>query len=195
VTTAVESIDDDVLGLLQKGHTRGDFVEAVGACRRYGLELSPTFVAFHPWLTFPRLVETFELLDDLDLVRTVAPIQLATRLLVPEGSLLLELPDAARLFGPFDADRLVYPWRHPDPRLDELHSRFEVEVARAAEEGTPRELVFDRLWAMAGGTPPTSRSPSSGPDVPQFLESWFCCSEPVGDLTNGWSIGAPSNAP
>ena len=34
VTSAVESIDDRVLALLEKGHTRADFVEAVGAVPR-----------------------------------------------------------------------------------------------------------------------------------------------------------------
>ena len=33
VVSAVESIDDRVLALLDKGHTRADFVEAVGLCR------------------------------------------------------------------------------------------------------------------------------------------------------------------
>ena len=51
VTSAVESVDDDVLRLFEKGHTRADFVEAVALCRDAGVTLVPTFVAFHPWLT------------------------------------------------------------------------------------------------------------------------------------------------
>jgi radical SAM superfamily enzyme YgiQ (UPF0313 family) len=51
VTSAVESIDDRVLALLDKGHTRADFLDAVELCRGAGLILVPTFVAFHPWLT------------------------------------------------------------------------------------------------------------------------------------------------
>src|SRR5256885_358772 len=53
VTSAVESIDDAVLALLDKGHTRRDFVEAVAFCRAAGLTLAPTLVAFHPWLPPP----------------------------------------------------------------------------------------------------------------------------------------------
>ena len=38
VTTAVESIDDRVLALLEKGHTRRDFFDAVALCRAAGLD-------------------------------------------------------------------------------------------------------------------------------------------------------------
>jgi hypothetical protein len=47
VTSAVESVDDDVLVTLLKGHTRDDFERAVGVCRQVGLTLAPTFVPFH----------------------------------------------------------------------------------------------------------------------------------------------------
>ena len=49
--SAVESLDDDVLRRLDKGHTRADFVEAVGLMRDAGLTLSPTFITFTPWTT------------------------------------------------------------------------------------------------------------------------------------------------
>jgi hypothetical protein len=51
VTSAIESVDDRVLALFDKGHTREDFVDAVAVCRASGVTLVPTFVAFHPWLT------------------------------------------------------------------------------------------------------------------------------------------------
>src|SRR6185436_15013782 len=51
VTSAVESVDDRVLAILEKGHTRADFVRAVAACRDAGLTLAPTFVPFTPWTT------------------------------------------------------------------------------------------------------------------------------------------------
>ena len=36
VTSAVESVDDDVLAKLEKGHTRADFIAAAGVCRDAG---------------------------------------------------------------------------------------------------------------------------------------------------------------
>jgi radical SAM superfamily enzyme YgiQ (UPF0313 family) len=187
VTTAVESLDDQVLGYLQKGHTRADFLTAVRYCREAGIALNPTFVAFHPWTTRASILDIVETLADLELAGSVAPIQLTTRLLVPEGSLLLGLPELAGAFGEFDAERLVYPWVHRDPAVDALHARCESLVAEAAREGWDRYETFDRLHELAGGTPrPRPRAPAS--PVPQFLEPWFCCSEPVGELLTGWSV-------
>ena len=78
---------------LQKGHTRADFVQAVGLCRDAGVALAPTFVPFTPWTTVEGYIELLEQIERLDLVEAVAPIQLAIRLLVTAESKLLELPD------------------------------------------------------------------------------------------------------
>ena len=50
VTTAVESIDDQILTILDKGHTRDDFVRLVGLARKANLTRSPTFIPFLPWI-------------------------------------------------------------------------------------------------------------------------------------------------
>ena len=63
VTTAVESLDDRVLEILNKGHTRVDFIEVIRASRKVGLPIVPTFVTFTPWLT---------LSPDRDLLWTLA---------------------------------------------------------------------------------------------------------------------------
>src|SRR5262249_28764333 len=89
LTSAVESIDDRVLAIFDKGHTRADFIAAVRLCRSAGVPLMPTFVAFHPWLTLASYCELLDAIESLDLVDYVAPIQLAIRLLVPEGSRLI----------------------------------------------------------------------------------------------------------
>ena len=70
IVSAVESIDDQVLKLLDKGHTRADFVEAVRLMREAGLTLTPTFVTFTPWMTLRGFRELLETLADLDLVET-----------------------------------------------------------------------------------------------------------------------------
>ena len=51
VTTAVESLDDEVLARLDKGHTAADFERVVALFRETGLRLAPTFVTFTPWTT------------------------------------------------------------------------------------------------------------------------------------------------
>jgi radical SAM superfamily enzyme YgiQ (UPF0313 family) len=92
ITSAVESVDDRMLGMLAKNHTNEDFARAVALCRAAGIALAPTFVAFTPWTTLEGYIALLERLLELDLVESVPPIQLAIRLLIPQGSLLLALP-------------------------------------------------------------------------------------------------------
>jgi hypothetical protein len=186
VTSAVESIDDDVLRLLEKGHTRQDFVDAVAACRGAGLTFTPTFVAFHPWLTIDGYCELLDLIERLDLVDHVAPIQLAIRLLVPEGSRLLDLDEMRARVGSFDALTLAYPWVHADPRVDDLQR----EVARLAgvESAADRRSTFDQIaaiaYARAGRSPRAPSSRGQRTLVPQLSEPWYCCAEPNPDHLN-----------
>ena len=55
VTSAVEAVDDRILEIFDKRHTREDFVRAVLLCREVGLNLNPTFVTFNPWITLPAI--------------------------------------------------------------------------------------------------------------------------------------------
>lgn len=170
VTSAVESVDDAVLARLDKGHTRADFLEAVRLTREAGLALAPTFVAFHPWTTRDGYRELLRTILELDLVENVAPVQLAVRLLIPAGSRLLELDEVRRLVGPFEEQALAYPWRNPDPGVDELCSRVEAEV----KAGGPRVEVFARIWELAHGAPPPDYHLVSRAAIPYMTEPWFC---------------------
>ena len=124
VTSAVESVDDAILAKLDKGHSHADFVDAVNLCRNIELGLNPTFLAFTPWITLMGHQDLLRAILELDLVDAVAPVQLAIRLLIPEGSRLLERDDIRKLTGAFDAEKLFYPWRHADPCVDELQARL-----------------------------------------------------------------------
>ncbi len=175
ITSAVESVDDEVLLKLRKGHTRADFINAVDACRQAGVTLTPTFVSFTPWTTIEGYVDLLEQIDALDLTESVAPIQLAIRLLVTAESKLLELPDVRDLVDPFDAQSLTYPWRHPDPRVDELQSAVMQVVGR--ERQASRSDVFDRIRAVATGRD-DRRPRAKGLTPPYMTEGWYCCAEP-----------------
>jgi hypothetical protein len=183
VTSAVESIDDDVLARLDKGHTKQDFVDAAALCREAGLTLVPTFVAFHPWLTLDGYSDLLGCLQDLDLIDHVAPIQLAIRLLIPSGSRLLELDDVRSLVGPFDAATLAYPWSHPDPRVDDLQR--DVSHIVGVRTGSDRRTVFSEISALAherAGRPQRPAGPrESQAAVPYLSEPWYCCAEPNPD--------------
>jgi len=178
VTSAVESVDDRVLALLDKGHTRAGFIDAVALCRRAGVTLAPTFVAFHPWLTLASYCDLLDTIDELDLVDHVAPIQLAIRLLVPEGSRLLTLPEMRTHVGSFDPATLAHSWTHPDPRVDALQREAIAIVGRRLT--SDRRAIFDEVRALAHERAGVSaRAVSARPardraTVPYLNEPWYC---------------------
>ena len=175
ITSAVESIDDEVLVKLRKGHTRADFINAVGLCKQAGVTLAPTFVPFTPWTTIGGYVDLLEQLDALELAEAVAPIQLAIRLLVTAESKLLELPDIRALLDPFDAESLTFPWRHPDPRVDDLQ-RAVMQIVGGASHAS-RGDTFDRILTLATGTEDRPAR-AKGAMPPYMTEGWYCCAEP-----------------
>jgi radical SAM superfamily enzyme YgiQ (UPF0313 family) len=179
VTSAVESIDDRVLALLQKGHTREQFIDAVALCRRLCLTLVPTFVSFHPWMSLGDYCELLDTIAALGLVDHVAPIQLAIRLLIPAGSRLLEIEDVRSIAGSFDATTLTYRWVHPDPKVDALHHEVSAIVGRRLT--TDRREVFAAIHSLArerAGLPPPEPVEFERHTVPHLDEPWYCCAEP-----------------
>jgi radical SAM superfamily enzyme YgiQ (UPF0313 family) len=169
VTSAVESVDDRVLKLLDKGHTRADFIAAAELVRELGLVLNPTFVTFTPWTSAASYRDLLQLLAELDLVANVAPIQLAIRLLIVRGSRLLELPEVRDLVGEFDAAALVYPWAHPEPEMDRLYESVRTAVSGPAED---RRAVFERVCGLAGAR--CELEPRALITVPYLTEPWYC---------------------
>jgi radical SAM superfamily enzyme YgiQ (UPF0313 family) len=182
IISAVESIDDRVLKLLDKGHTRADFVEAVRLTREAGLTLTPTFVTFTPWMTLRGFRELLETLVDLDLVENVAPIQLAIRLLIPAGSRMLDLPEVREKLGEFDSLALSYRWRHDDPAVDRLCSDIQLLIQTEERRKSSRRAIFARIWELAHDRPlPAGFHLGSSGAVPYMSEPWYCCAEPTSE--------------
>ncbi len=129
IQSAVESVDDKVLEYLAKNHTHADFERALQLCREAGISLAPTFVAFTPWTTLDGYLDLLRTLVRLRLVESVPPIRICIRLLVPEGSYLLQLPGFREMIGAFDVKLLGYPRRHADPRVDALQQAVQACAA------------------------------------------------------------------
>ena len=175
VTSAVESVDDRVLALLDKGHTRQDFLEAVRLCREAALTLTPTFVPFTPWTTREGYRELLRVLADENLIESVAPIQLGIRLLIPAGSRLLELLEVRDLVAGFDAAALSYRWDHPDPWMDGLCRDIQGLVKRAEGRGAPRREIFHEIWNLAeAGTWREDPDRLDRAAIPYINEPWYC---------------------
>ena len=172
ITSAVESIDDAVLAKLEKGHTRADFIEAVAICRDAGVPLAPTFVAFTPWTTPASYRDLLATVHDLGLVDHVGPVQWGLRLLITQGSRLLELDEVRTRVGAFDATTLTYPWRHEDPGVDQMQA----QIMRAVGVRTtrPRSEVFGEVARIAR-LAACSRPPALARTTIPFLEEpWYC---------------------
>jgi radical SAM superfamily enzyme YgiQ (UPF0313 family) len=149
VTTAVESVDDDALRILDKGHTRADFIRLAGLMRGLGLFLVPTFVPFTPWTTLEGYEDLLATLIRLGLVEHVPPVQLTIRLLIPAGSRLLEvLPLYNASIGPFQQEALSYPWANSDRKVDRLQCDLEAMVQREAKASASRTTIFGEAWKL-----------------------------------------------
>jgi len=195
VISAVESLDDAVLGFLEKGHSREDFLRVVKTFREMGMTLHPTFVPFTPWTTADGYLDLLRVIEQQGVIENVAPIQLGIRLLIPEGSRMLELEDVRRLVGTFDPQSLAYPWKNADPRVDALSETVQNIAAAAELQKESRAATFERIWkaahAAAELTAPRinlAAQPQAG--VPFLSEPWYCCAEPTRDQLV--SIGAPT---
>jgi radical SAM superfamily enzyme YgiQ (UPF0313 family) len=183
VTSAVESVDDEVLRQLRKGHTRADFAEAVRLCREAALTLAPTFVAFTPWTSLEGYRELLDVVEALELVGHVSPVQWAIRLLVTWQSPLLELPDIRAVVSHFDPRTLTHPWRHADPRVDALQEAVMQLVGAGLDR--PRHETLDAIRTLVddaigevtnAGVPVASprRPLPSRAAIPYLNEPWYC---------------------
>jgi radical SAM superfamily enzyme YgiQ (UPF0313 family) len=168
VVSALESVNDEILARLDKGHTTRDAAHAIALLREHGIELRPSFLPFTPWTTRDDVAELVRFVAEHDLVGNVDPVQYAIRLLLPEGSLLLDHPDMAPYLGPYDPERLSWTWTSADPAVDDLQAG----LAALAEEGS---LTFERICEEVGV------DVDSGPvaERPRLTEPWFCCAEPT----------------
>ena len=161
VVSAFESVDDAVLERLDKGHTAADAARAVTILRDAGIEVRPSWLPFTPWTTRDDLVALLDFVYDHDLVGSIDPVQYSVRLLLPEGSLLLDHPDLTPFVGPWDAERSTYTWASPGSDDRRAAERIAAIVATAT---TTRSRSTPGSARQSGAPPSTSRT--SRPAVP-----------------------------
>jgi radical SAM superfamily enzyme YgiQ (UPF0313 family) len=177
VVSALESTNDAILRRLDKGHTHAEAVEALHLLRTSGIEPRPTWLPFTPWTTPADVLDLLDFVAGHDLIGNVDPVQYAIRLLLPEGSLLLDHPDLTPWLGAYDADALSYAWRAVDPAADALQARLAALVEARLAEGAPHGAIFlevYRLVAEAAGGVPAQIDPGSVEGRPRLTEPWFC---------------------
>ena len=179
--SAVESLSERVLTVLDKGHDRADVETAIGLLRAAGITLRPTFVPFTPWATIDDYLDLLEFVVAQDLIDCVDPIQYGLRLLVPPGSLLLGRAELTPHLEGLDPAALTWRWTHPDPRMDALQGQVSATTREAALRGADPLETFDRVWDLARAAAarpirprPATRWTVARPRHPRLTEPWFC---------------------
>jgi hypothetical protein len=188
VVSAVESLSPTVLRILDKGHTAADAVAAVRLLRAVGIEVRPSLLPFTPWSGLGDYLELLDFIDGNDLVDSVDPVQLSIRLLVPRGSLLLEVEEMREHLDGYDPATLSWRWRHPEASMDGFQRAIAAMVASDADGSADPRTTHRRIRrqaeeaAAAAGVVwrdhglPDSLGPASRP---RLSEAWFCCAEPT----------------
>ena len=177
VISAVESLSDNVLTILEKHHTRADVEEAIDIVHSSGIALRPTWVPFTPWTTIEDYLEIFEFVNTHGLVYHVDPVQFAVRLLIPPGSYLLNRAETKVLPLKLDETAFSYIWEHPDIRMDELQKTVNSLVEDDTRTGVDPLNTFYRIWKVSldlSGKSPPKRNKKKHSPAPRITEAWFC---------------------
>jgi radical SAM superfamily enzyme YgiQ (UPF0313 family) len=172
VVTALESVNDEILARLDKGHTARQAADAIALLREHGIEPRPSFMPFTPWTTLEDVRELVDFVAAHDLVGNVDPVQYTIRLLLPEGSLLLDHPDMQPHLGAYDAERLSWTWTAGDPQVDELQALLAAMVEGATASGEAPARTYARIRDAVGADAQIETGSVEG--RPRLTEPWFC---------------------
>ena len=181
ILSAIESLNDDVLLHLDKGHTSADVAAVFALMEQVGIPLRPSLMPFSPWETLDSYRALLTFFEKMQLIEHVDPVHFSIRLLVPPGSALLDLPDTQQWLGELDATAFTYRWHHSDPRMDILQRKIAQLVEEAQRsQVNPIETFFSiKALALAAKSEDfaiTSAIASYGTHtvLPHLTESWFC---------------------
>jgi radical SAM superfamily enzyme YgiQ (UPF0313 family) len=180
VVSAFESTDQPTLEILDKNHTVADMAEAVSVLRAAGVHIRPTWLPFLPWTTPGHLVDLVGFLDDHRLWSATDPVQMAIKLLIPEGSLLEGHPAVTPHLLRYAPESLTWIWDFEHPETARLQMDLDSIAADGSDCGAEATETLAAMRARIAryaqdGFPPLPESPPT----PRLTESWFCCAEPT----------------
>jgi hypothetical protein len=181
IVSAVESINDNVLRHLDKGHTNADVAEVFELMEQVGIPLRPSLMPFSPWETLESYIALLNFFEERKLIEHLDPVHFSIRLLVPPGSALLDVPDIASWLRELDAAAYTYRWQHSDTRMDELQRQVATLVEKAEQvKADPIETFFS-IKALALATNGEDMCVSCSVKdygarkvLPHLTETWFC---------------------
>ncbi len=181
IVSAVESLNDNVLRNLNKGHTAVDVAEAFDLMEQVGIPLRPSLMPFSPWETLESYITLLNFFEDRRLIEQIDPVHFSIRLLIPPGSALLASPDSKLWLRELDAAAFTYKWQHPDPRLDALHQKVAslTEEAELAKSNTIETFFHIKALTLSIigkdlHIPEAVEHYGTPRVLPHLTESWFC---------------------
>jgi radical SAM superfamily enzyme YgiQ (UPF0313 family) len=180
VVSAFESVDEETLAILDKGHTVADMARAIALVRDAGIHIRPTWLPFLPWTTPGDVAGIFRFIAEHDVAGAIDPVQMSIRLLIPRGSLLESHPVMAPHLTRYDEKALTWVWGFADPETAVLQKDLETIAANASDCGQEIAATLEEMriavMRASGHDLPTLASPSP---APRLTETWFCCAEPT----------------
>jgi radical SAM superfamily enzyme YgiQ (UPF0313 family) len=181
VVSAVESLNEEVLAHLGKGHTRADVARAFALLAEVGIPLRPSLLPFSPWETLESYLELLAFFEERRLVEQVDPVHFSIRLLIPPGSSLLATSEEKPWLGQLDAAAYTYRWQHPDLRMDALQQEVAELVAKAQMAQQDVVETFFQIKALAlkacgqqSCVADELAQYGQRKVLPHLTESWFC---------------------
>lgn len=190
VISAFESVDDETLEVLDKGHTVGDMSRAVDIVRSASIHIRPTWLPFVPWTEPDHIEEMFRFIDRHRLRSATDPVQMAIKLLIPRGSLLESHPRVVPYLAEYDASALSWSWRFENPETGLIHKELERIAAAASDCGQSHtSTLAEMTGAVEALTGSALGEGVESTPVPRLTESWFCCAEPTQSQVVSLGIG------
>lgn len=182
IVSAFEHTSERVLEVLQKNHSKSDMTKAIQLCRDNSIEIRPSLLPFTPWTTPSDIKDLFEFVIENNIVANIDPVQFSIRLLVPEGSLLLQSEATSHYFiPPQSSSPLTYEWVSKFEELEVLQQEL-TKIAMQAVCNMPMD-TFDMMLLSAsnilGFDYVRPNYEALNVQVTKLSESWFCCAEPT----------------
>lgn len=181
IVSAVESINDNALHHLDKGHTKADVIAAFELMEQVGIPLRPSLMPFSPWETLESYLELLNFFEEHQLLEHIDPVHFSIRLLLPPGSALLDDEGVHEWLGELEPEAYTYRWQHPDPRMDSLQQTVHAIVEQGeTRQADPIETFFHLkavTLAVLGqdfNVPAAVQNYGTRKVLPHLTESWFC---------------------
>ena len=179
VVSALELLNDDILQLLDKGHTRLDIERTTKMFQEIDLVWRPSLLPFTPWTSIDDFLDLVDFVGSNDLINNIDPVQFSLRLLIPPNSVLYDSYSHSSWMGNLDAANFTYIWHHSDLRMERLWSEINDLVRESQKLDSSYYNTFIKIeklaYELAGKDMSFSKFVTQHRPIPAGLtESWFC---------------------